>query len=154
MDPVSILGITAAAVQFMDFGGRLLKALAEVMQKNPLTDPPTPMEKDKLDKDARQLVKLARAVESRMEPLKRSDSNGDRHLSPTEMAIIDESRRCIAAGLEIAGSIGKEAQNMSMWKKIVASFTQVWNERSVERMRSRLVDIRSSLMLAIVSNLW
>lgn len=149
MDPISILGITAATMQFIDFGARLLKTVAAAGL--PLNIRP---DEQDLRRDARELADLAQAIRSRVELLDHSES--DRLLTPIQAAILSESQRCVTVGLEISESIGKDqSQNTkSMLDKISAAFKNVWNERSALEMRAKLVDARSSLMLAIISSLW
>ncbi|KAK4442386.1 hypothetical protein QBC34DRAFT_418805 [Podospora aff. communis PSN243] len=158
MDPLSILGITASTVQFMDFGARLLKAIvAETTRENlmgSLGDNERLRKDEKLRRDARQLADLAQAIERKIQSM--GQSGGDRMLNPAEIAILDESRGCMVVGLEIANSLeGNQGRdNRSTMDRIGAAFKLVWNERSIDEMRTRLVEARSSLMLAIISNLW
>ncbi|KAK0613990.1 hypothetical protein B0T14DRAFT_547836 [Immersiella caudata] len=159
MDPLSILGITASTVQFMDFGARLLKTIiAETMRETmtgSLGDKEERLRKDeKLKRDARQLADLAQRIENKIQSM--GQSRGDRLLNPTEITILDESRGCMVVGLEIANSLegSQNRDNRSTMERIGAAFKLVWNERSIDEMRTRLVEARSSLMLAIISNLW
>jgi hypothetical protein len=158
MDPLSILGITASTVQFMDFGARLLKTIvAETMRESmtgSLGDNERLRKDEKLRRDARQLADLAQAIERKIQSM--GQSGGDRLLNPAEITVLDESRGCMVVGLEIANSLegSQSRDNRSTMERIGAAFKLVWNERSIDEMRTRLVEARSSLMLAIISNLW
>ncbi|KAK5659324.1 hypothetical protein OQA88_1417 [Cercophora sp. LCS_1] len=137
MDPLSILGISASTVQFLDFGSRLLKALANTAENSSAYAD--------LRTEAHRSVELAQAIERQTQHLGGDDE--DQFRPPIESTILRECRRCISAGLDISVALEEDEKDPKQaLEKISAAFRRVWNERHVSDMKSKLADARSGLM--------
>lgn len=167
MDPLSIVSLAAAAVQFADFGIRLFRKSIRVYTGVREAERTVVQ----LETISRDLLRLSKAVNDRIVSLKYPG----RHLTTTEAAVLEICATCETVSNEILPAISKirgrsvecvdfgaededEERRGSSTKTKLQSFLGtlklVWSEDEIVRMERRLLDIRSSLMLAMISDLW
>lgn len=165
MDALGILGVAAAVVQFADFGTRVLQESINVYTGISLAQARIV----EIAKISNELTQLTHAIDEKMAPL----SQSARPLTIIEMQLLEQCRRCKAAGEEVLQCIsiirghGVSKVNLSQrdvglldWKddSKLGSFRTalqlVWKEEEIEQLERKLMDVKSGLMAAMISHIW
>ncbi|GAB1315850.1 hypothetical protein MFIFM68171_06060 [Madurella fahalii] len=167
MDPLSIIGVAAAAVQFLDFGTRLLAETIGVYQGASAANARL------LDiaKVSGELAAFTRQVREKMSPLARPNHA----LTISEIALLDACQACESASQGVMEFISKissrvvtleekgnkknkhsdpSSQNTSKLESLRMAVKLVSKKSQICDMEMTLRDIKSRLMLAMISNLW
>lgn len=166
MDPLSIIGVAIAAVQFLDFGTRLLVETVDIHQGASTVSSRV----TNLANTSDQLAEFARQIREKMSLLAASGHV----LTVSETALLDACRACESSSQDVMELISKirgrmmrmeeegrqkkaidpSDQHRSKLNSFRAAVKLVSKESQIHNMELRLRDIKSSLMLAMISNLW
>ena len=163
MDPLSIVGLTAAAVQFVDFSTRLFTRTANVYQNAAGARSRIEL----LEAVSHDLTMLSGQISEKMAPLKMQG----RSMSVSDMNLLEQCRRCEKISNEVMDLIAKiKDSGTSVTNKNRSAPGQnkpdppthnfrmalkvVWEENKIRDMELRLEEIKSSLMTALIADLW
>ncbi|KAK1773269.1 hypothetical protein QBC45DRAFT_97682 [Copromyces sp. CBS 386.78] len=165
MDALGILSVAAAVVQFADFGTRVLQESINVYTGISLARARIV----ELAKISNELTQLTHTIDHKMAPL----SQAARPLTIIEMQLLEQCRRCKAAGEEVLQCIsiirghGVSKVNLNQrdmgpldWQddsklgSFRTALSLVWKEEEIEKLERKLVDVKSGLMSAMISHIW
>jgi len=161
MDPLSIILLTAAAVQFVDFGTRLITKTADVYQDAAQAGSKVAS----LEAISHDVAALAGQIKEKLAPLEACN----RPLSLSETKLLKLCHRCEGISKEVQLSIsdinGMDSMKPSRRRKenttdpnAFQSFKQalnlVWNESRINDMTADLAQLRAGLMSALIVDLW
>jgi len=164
MDPLSVVSIVAATCQFVDFGAQLFTESYRIHRRGASHAQERVAD---LARVSRELAMFSQNMADKTAPLV---SPNHHPLGVSETALLQECRRCEDACRDISMSIslirrmdekarkiagtGASGPGNSKWESFRTALSLVWNSGEVREMESRLKEIRSNLMLAMVSDLW
>ncbi|KAK5994555.1 hypothetical protein PT974_05034 [Cladobotryum mycophilum] len=158
MDPLNFISVVRTAVQFTDYGVRLL---SESVQTYKGTSD-TIVKVVELEKISRDLTEFATAVENEIIFLK----SPNRLRTISEESLLEECRTCRAISEDILQAIskiqGRGVKNVDFQRprnrydkeSFRDALRIVWNKDKIEEMGSRLRKNKSRLMEAMISDLW
>jgi hypothetical protein len=171
MDPLSVVSVAAAAVQFTDFGARLISET--VMVYRDISGEEARVVE--LGQISRGLGQLCRTIDEKVALLARPGQ----HLVGSDAQLLKECRRCNEISRDISQSISKirgrgidyvdfgadsltasqssqpksSSTKTSKYGRFSTALSLVLNRGQINTVAAKLSDIRSSLMLAMISNL-
>jgi len=170
MDPLSIISVTAAAAQFVDFGVRLITKTADTYHNAAGASSKVAA----LEAISHDLAALARQVHEKVTLLE----SGGHVPTASERALLEQCRRCEEVNNEVLDAIssmrlrftndpaeqiqaGSEKKTEPRQKEpppqiwsFMKALRVFWNDARIHDMELRLKNIRSSLMAALVADLW
>ena len=172
MDPITIVGVASAAVQFADFGSRLLNESIRVYKGVSGAE----LKVVDISRITHDLSRLSGAISQSTA----SASNESHAVSATTAALLEECRRSEAICQEILQSVAKiqdcgiERLDLSQpdtsdqngrnrkggggKKSKIDSFRKalrlVRSDSQIDSLDARLLAVKSKLMFALISNLW
>ena len=150
MDPMSVLAVTAAALQFLDFGAKILTNAIEI-HKSAQGRPSTYLEVSEITSE---LAKMAAEVDTRSTKITcTSDA------SETEQIFLRSCIECKAIGAELhslLSSLQREGTTRLERAKlsISAALKSISTGRRVDQLTERLGGIRQQLMMAMMVFTW
>src|SRR4051794_21746182 len=144
MDPLSILGIAAAVVQFVDFGSRLLTRTWDIYQKRESAS----TEREELAQIADDLSTFSKAVRQRLG-----------QSIPSESRFLDICRECDEITTEFRGVLEQIGQRRSkvvpLGRKITRfALAAKWSDARITAMKQRLETLNQRMMAAVLFSLW
>ncbi|TGO88031.1 hypothetical protein BPOR_0188g00070 [Botrytis porri] len=149
MDPVSALGVAAAAIQFIDYGTGLALKGREIYKSGELGANV-------------ELGEATNRLQNLVEPLRSSLHLGIQNApsaSPADAdrALKDICTKCIDLSEELSVLLDSLKLNLSVKHPRLASFQQavraVWNEEKIQGLKIRLGDLRSNLETHVLVDL-
>lgn len=152
MDPLSILGIAAAVVQFVDFGSRLLTRTWDVYKKSQNAE----AEREELAQIADDLSTFSQSV---WQSLERSTSQG--HYGTSEPPFLEICAECDEITTEFHDVLTQIGQRRSksnvvpLGRKITRfALAAKWDDARIAAMKRRLETLNQRMMAAILFSLW
>jgi len=163
MDPLTSLSVAAAAVQFLDFGTRLVHDSVTLYRGLDGDEHPT-VELSRVSAD---LLKLSQAIDDKIAIV----GSLDRPIAASEGAIISHCRRCQEICREMSELVDKihgtgidqvafarsqhhPSSTGSKLKSFRVAALTLWNEDKIAGLKQRLAETKSDLMLSMTINLW
>ncbi|KAI1423282.1 hypothetical protein F5Y12DRAFT_798597 [Xylaria sp. FL1777] len=151
MDPLSALGVAAAAVQFLDFGCRVLADTRKIYKSS--TGSST--QSVELWTVSRDLVTLTTEVEAKLGAAKWETENA----GASEQVFVRLCDECRDISRELQDMISKvQAKGITKLKLAMASFVQALNgmhsPAKIEQLKERLNQARQQMMMAVLVFLW
>ncbi|KAI8956112.1 hypothetical protein F4801DRAFT_586227 [Xylaria longipes] len=151
MDPLSALGVAAAAVQFLDFGCRVLADAREIYKSKTDSDP----ESVELWKVSRDLMELITEVE-----LKLGDAKWETETAgASEQVFVRLCGECRDISRELQDMISNvQAKGTTKLTLAMVSFVHALNgaqsPAKIEQLKERLNQARQQMMMAVLVFLW
>lgn len=101
---------------------------------------------------SRDLSSISEQLETRLRDAKSSAGT-------SESALLDSCQRCIDVSAELQSAIDElqvrgTTRIEIAAKSFVSALKSIWNESQIEKLRSRLIEIRSQMMIATVVSIW
>lgn len=149
MDPLSVLAVSAAVVQFVDFGGRLLSNASEIYQSQ-WGHTKSHVEIKALSEN---LAQMSDDIEKRSQKIKANE------LTESEEVFFSLCRECkgISSDLQ-ACLLNLQARGTTRIERagnsLVVSLKGIWSAKRVEDLVERLKEIRQQVMFSVLVFLW
>lgn len=160
MDPLTILSVAAAVVQFTDFGTRLVSRSVTLYRR--LSGP---------DRDIVELSDISDDLFHLSEALTKKTrllSTLNRPIGNSEIAVLRECTRCESISRDLQDLISRIQRNGVSTVQFSAQQTSiktklqnfrsialaVWNDDKIEGLKNRLMESKHDLMLAMITRLW
>ena len=148
-DPISALGVAAAALQFVDFAGKLLSDTAKIYRAHERDDPSAAQ--FNLPVLTTQLVRL------NDELLNSTEASQDQDLSNLCEQCSTVARRLIEVLERLGGnqnaSHGSGSARASVWDSFLQALRTLWKESEIRVLRETLDSFRSQISMQILLSL-
>ena len=163
MDPVSALGVAGVALQFLDFGSKLLPKILRIYRfvadadKGPFMD---------LKLVATRLTRLTNQIDSVLNSVKLQ-----RQLTPTEDGIAATARECGILSADLLATLKRVAPRWFMnellsegieiiedtvpnqWQRLLDAVRAVRSAEAIQEIQQKLDNLRQQLMIEILAAL-
>ena len=161
MEPLSALGVAAAAVQFLDFGSGIISDFQEIY-KSPQGQTRELVELSTVSKD---LAGLAGEIEAKLNSARLRKISEDGGSSITAATTDSEEvfyrlcGSCREIGTEIQERVSAlQAKGTSKLRLTASSFyvalKAVCSENEIRNVKTRLYQVRQQMMMAILVHFW
>ena len=144
LDPISVLGVAAAAVQFIDFATKLLAVGKEVRESSQGTT----NELIHLDEVFSDLKKISLELSKHTTPAS-SILPEPRDLCTLAASCYDECNQFMAA----IGKLSNNSTSKRTFKSLRQALSIVWSKSSIEALEKRLERYQREITLALITNI-
>jgi hypothetical protein len=149
MEPLSVLAVAAAVVQFVDYGTRLFTDAREIYKSSPNQT----KNRVELTAVSQDLARLSNEVDARSKSLNLGD------VGDSEEVFLRLCRECKGISDELQESLAKlQARGTTKFERAANSFfvalKSVWSAKRVEELAERLKEMRQQMMMAVLVFLW
>ena len=148
MDPVSALGVAAAAVQFVDFSGSIVRSITDVYRVVESGASLQHLQQMKMDANRLQTLNMRLRRSLRPKQLGRQPNQ-------TEDVILAVADQCIEIAAQLLRALdGFDPKNLdSKIEAIRIALRALWKKGKLESLNQRLIELREQLMLVVLLNL-
>jgi 6-phosphogluconate dehydrogenase len=145
MDPISALGIAAAAVQFIDFGSKLVSRSKEIYQSSSGFS----AEHVDLTETTNKMISLSQNLESTLQ------NSASQTLEFHESQLLEVCRQCLQISSELITAINKirTQGGHRKWNSFEQAFKSIWSQGQLDKLRKRLDESRQQLIVHILVSL-
>lgn len=156
MDPISVVGIAAATLQFVDFSSRLLATGWHVYRDN--GESPAMKGMSTVSTDLNRLVKgIANAIKSDEEFVEGEGvSDGAHSIGDSQFTQLLHQAEKIATDIKVtfAHSLPEQGRNGTIRAKVRGTIEQTMKSRDVGNLTERLHALRNAVMDQLTASTW
>jgi hypothetical protein len=149
MDPVTIFGVAASVVQFIDFTENLLRGTYEIYKSATTTGD------TKVNFDLMTVTTSLQTLNDDLQSsLRRGKSNGEKP-SKFEVEIDNISKDCSEVAQALIAKLEKlrVQKYQDLWESFRKALQTVWSKKEIESLEKRLEKFRTHISLQINSSL-